>query len=186
MAGCCGEARDETSQPQNRAAPNGQLAPIVQQPSAHPGLQAPLSFGPVQETSFLQPSIQSPPPAHQSLPSTDFGYLHGRSMSWSQQPGSPQPTLSQLASFTTAQTHATPSPPPTSYDGTTVNGNFNGNLSGYRPMSQYSLQSPSPVSNGPIAGSRMSTIPAAAEEGRMSVSFDFGAFYITGRLPPFL
>lgn len=170
---CCGSAR--TYEGNSRSAPAGgtvQPFPISHQPAPHPEINNP--YDELKTTPFQVPTISSPPPVH-ALP--QFG------VNGTQSPPPPSST-----------THGSvaPSPPPQSPQ---FNGSFHGSSLADISGSLNPLRRPSP--SYPAAGNPnlLSTyrpsvaIPApsmpTADEGKMSVSIDFGklsaanTYYVT-------
>jgi len=149
---CCGESR-----PQNGVRPVGTLQPYpitTQQPSPHPVIT------PFQEKPFQPPNIVSPPPVHAAP------YLNGGTRSPPPQsstthgsfPPSPPPMLPQMGTFN--RTVVDPA----------------GSLSPLRrPNAAYSpARNPNILSTYQGSAAPMPTSVPPTDEGKMSVSIDFG------------
>lgn len=165
--GCCGEPIDKAATTQREQHVKNSY-PVSQQPSPHPGLGAPY------QEKFVPPSIPSPPLVQQ---------LTGQ-QPWHQQtiPGIPRPMSSGPMDFNPYQVQV-PSPPPTHFTGTTVAGSASG-MGGLLPSmsphnslrapSTYFNQSPSIMTTAKADPIRASELMPNIDEGRMSVSIDFG------------
>jgi hypothetical protein len=161
--GCCGEPNHLKGATNRVTSNNGQ--PVTQQPGPHPGAQ-------IQEkqTSFQQPTIPAPTPTH-PYGQNSYGQ-NGHYQSQPQAQAQPPATWS----------HHSSSPPPVNQFG--AHGTFNNSAVLQQPLLQ-----PNPVHNAsyratspPIqAGSPLNTTAPRPDfrsnEGRMSVSIDFGTTF---------
>ena len=155
---CCGEPK--TNAPTNSKPQSQPTGPIVTQPTFQPGLEKP--------QFFQQPSI-SPPPAVHTNTFTGNAFQQPRQPAWGQ---SPSPPLTN--DFGTLTNSPMPSNTPTFSGTPTFNGStFNVN-SGFSSLSQPLVR---PTSGS--AHSRSMSVSAqggqAQDEGKMSISIDFGA-----------
>jgi hypothetical protein len=159
---CCGEPAKKDSGA-NRSAPyNAQ--PRSQQPGFIPGPQ-------VQQTPFQQPSITSPAPAHQ--------FNNGYAQDGFQQPGqtwghtpSALPPGNQLSPYASLPGTSSPNASGTIYDGSTHSYNTTGNQPLMRPPSALRSENTSPR---PMPIPQSPNFAPPSDEGKMSVSIDFGA-----------
>lgn len=166
---CCGQPKDKA--PANSKPLPPQPGPIVAQPTFQPGLEKP--------QFFQQPSISPPPAVHANAFNANAfsanGFQQPGQPSWGQSPSPP------LASdFGTLNNSPMPSTTPT-FNGSTYNGStFNVN-SGFSSMSQPFMLPKSAhsghmsVSTSPQPMGQTLTGGQAQDEGKMSISIDFGA-----------
>jgi hypothetical protein len=164
---CCGSAR--TPEGDSKSAPAGgtlQPFPISHQPTAHPSINPYL-----EKSSFQVPTISSPPPVH-ALSQFGGAQFGGTQFGGTQSP--PPPSSTTHSSFA-------PSPPPQSQ----VNG-FHGNSFAELSGSMNALRRPSPSYPASGQPNLLSTYrPSVAnpapsapkDEGKMSVSIDFGTTF---------
>lgn len=171
--GCCGEPYDQT-QNEKQFIPNNAY-PVVQQPLAHPGAQ-------FQDKQFQPPPIPSPLPVQQFPGQNGANIVNGfpqqqQQQLW-QQPQSPPPNAGNP--YNTYTVPASPSPVPvmSQYTGQTVNGaNLGSTLQ--RPTPSYFGTPNSTIMTTSKINSLRSPEPMpAADEGKMSVSIDFGKRFI--------
>lgn len=158
--GCCGDPVDAAPQQQTTHAHYGT---ITQQPGLQPGLE---------KAVFQQPTILTPPPAHGA---------NGAPAPWGQS-YTPQP-VNQFGGYT--------SPPLTngqSYNGSMFNGSStfaSSNEPLARPGSAHHSHQPSFGSGSPPP--QIPAFPKVAspppDEGKMSISIDFGIFIVLYLLP---
>lgn len=148
-ASCCGEAKDLPGGMANTQAPlltGGTVTTITSQPATHPMPNM------IPNGVFQPPSILLPPPVHGNLQQQSTN-------AWSH-----SPQMTEFGTSTLSQTTAIPT-----YNGTTYNGSHfdvaNGFSSIPRPPSAHSpnLSPPKPK-------------PAIQDEGKMSISIDFGMY----------
>ncbi|KLO16492.1 actin-like ATPase domain-containing protein [Schizopora paradoxa] len=179
--GCCGEPLDDSnSGNQKNVVHNG--FPMNQQPGGMAQMQ-------YQEKQFQQPDIATPPPAHAS----QMGYnSNGMQMQQQQQQGwgtpvpphSPPPTSS--SPFNPYGMNQVPTPVPVSpqFTGTTaVNGS--GIMNSMNGMQMNQMNRPTPLYPGAsanmtatqVSGGVTNQTTTAVDEGRMSVSIDFGTTF---------
>ncbi|KAL0952735.1 hypothetical protein HGRIS_006966 [Hohenbuehelia grisea] len=185
---CCGEANDKVANntPKTQQVYNTQ--PIQQQPGPQPLLQNQL---------FQQPTISSPPLAHQqgTIGQNGFGQngmppngMQQQPNQWGQSP-SPPPT-NQFNSYVPNNNPGTPQPYPGSpgspFSGTQNGFNMNDGIT--RPTSAHtpfradtasphmSMTSPPPniMTTSPPPNSQSTFGSQPQDEGKMSVSIDFG------------
>ena len=171
--GCCGEPYDPNDASNQKNVSNNMYT-TSQQPAGN----AQMMYQDKQQ--FQQPSIPSPPPSH------GFG-MNPTMMQQQQQPGWGTPGLSQspppqsTSPFNPYAMNHPSTPQPTvspQYTGTTaVNG-----------MTPNGVQRPTPFYPGSAGSVNMTAsktngvpvqaTPAVADEGKMSVSIDFGVCYL--------
>ncbi len=165
---CCGEPKDTNADHSNRPISQYQPQPLVtQQPSPVPY--------PIAQNPFQATSISSPPPVHYG----QNGY--GSGLPWTSTP-SPPPTntMSMGASR------------PTSGHGLngSIGHSFNESMSMRRSsFGMTGSHYPSPMSPPPISTSssaRIDVAPLPPDEGKMSVSIDFGAYSLLFTIPSLL
>jgi len=161
--GCCGEPNHVKGATNRVTSNNGQ--PVTQQPGPHPGAQLQ-----EKQTSFQQPTIPAPTPTH-PYGQNSYGQ-NGHYQSQPQAQAQPPATWS----------HHSSSPPPVNQFG--AHGTFNNSAVLQQPLLQ-----PNPVHNAsyratspPIqTGSPLNTTAPRQDfrsnEGRMSVSIDFGTTF---------
>jgi hypothetical protein len=158
---CCGEPK--VNAPANREPQSQQpTRPIVTQPNFQPGLEKP--------QFFQQPSI-SPPPAVYANAFTANGLQQPGQPAWGQ---SPSPPLAN--DFGTLTNSPMPSTTPT-FNGSTYNGSTFNVSSGFSSMSQ-PLMRPTSAHSRHMSDSTpplMGQAGPAQDEGKMSISIDFGA-----------
>lgn len=147
---CCGEPKDSYNDNANRQMPpsNGY---VTQQPGLQPGLEKPF---------FQPPAISSPPPVHTFSPN---GY--GQQSPWPQNSPSPPPGAQQPVYGHPVNGYSVNDPiirPPSTHQAT-----FTPPPGSHMSMSM----SPPPLSISP--SSPQNTQPSA-DEGKMSISIDFG------------
>ncbi|OCB85968.1 actin-like ATPase domain-containing protein [Sanghuangporus baumii] len=168
--GCCGEPLNKYDDKQNLNAPNN-VYPTNQQPSPHPGALY------HEKQQFRPPSIPSPPPAQQfgaQIAVNGSGFLQ---QPWQQQmpPSSSPPLPSSSGAFNPYQLSTSPSPPPASaqFSGTTLNGMAQ--TGSFQAGSRYSSAM---MMTSRVEGSvKSSNAGPAIDEGKMSVSIDFGTTF---------
>lgn len=170
--GCCGETRSKPVANSEKQNVLDGSYPVSQQPTPHPGLQ-------YDEKQFQPPSIPSPPPAQQPLGSPDLNGF--QQQPWQQQqqglagPGSPPPTSSSHTFDPFRPAGAASPPPPGAFSGTTLQ-SFNGTpLERPTPFYSGSVQQTVSMSAQKINGYTSPEPVRTADEGKMSVSIDFGA-----------
>lgn len=182
MPDCCGQSKTDTVVTNRQPLLNGGL--ITNQPTFHPQ----------PNNVFQQPSLSPPPVAHPNTFSPNGfqqqnGFQH--QSGFQQQVGFQQQNSFQQQQPAWGQSH---SPPPMNeygatpisqattlptFTGTTYNGSQFDAASGFSPMNQpitlpKSLQSPHsppPQLNAPVP---RSNAPPIQDEGKMSISIDFG------------
>jgi hypothetical protein len=164
---CCGSPKD--SAPANSKPQTQHTGPIVTQPTFQPGLEKP--------QFFQQPSISPPPAVHANNSFTVNGFQQPGQPAWGQSPSPP------LANDFGTLTNSSPMPSttPTFNNGSTYNGStFNVN-SGFSSMSQPMMLPRSAhmghmsISTSPAPVVQQLTGSQAQDEGKMSISIDFGA-----------
>lgn len=179
MPGCCGTPAGSSKDEKNRDVKHSEQI-ISQQPGVQP--DALLSHN-----SFKLPTVPSPPPAFSSVAPNEYGqngYQPQLQQSWSSPPSSPPPNMSQYNAYSSGS----PPPPPAAYNG--AMGGVNGSIGMYGSMTSQSMMSNSQLplranSASPYMPSNNSqtittTSPVQrnfsppADEGKMSVSIDFG------------
>lgn len=167
--GCCGESR---SKPETNSEKQNVLDgsyPVSQQPTPHPGLH-------YDEKPFQQPLISSPPPAELGDPRTSAnGFPQQAWQQGAQTPGSPPPT-STSNTFDPYRPAGTASPPPSgAFSGTTLQ-SYNGTpLERPTPFYSGSVQQTVSMSATKVNGYTNPEPVRTVDEGKMSVSIDFGA-----------
>ncbi|KAL5478877.1 hypothetical protein ACEPAI_2154 [Sanghuangporus weigelae] len=168
--GCCGESLNKYDDKQNLNVQNN-VYPTNQQPSPHPGALY------HEKQQFQPPSIPSPPPAQQfggQIAVNGSGFLQ---QPWQQQmpPSSSPPLPSSPGAFNPYQLSTSPSPPPASaqFSGTTLNGMAQSGS--FQAGSRYSSVM---MMTSRVEGSvKSSNAGPAIDEGKMSVSIDFGTTF---------
>ncbi|KII84108.1 hypothetical protein PLICRDRAFT_168186 [Plicaturopsis crispa FD-325 SS-3] len=182
MPGCCGTPAGSSKDEKNRDVKHSEQI-ISQQPGVQP--DALLSHN-----SFKLPTVPSPPPAFSSVAPNEYGqngYQPQLQQSWSSPPSSPPPNMSQYNAYSSGS----PPPPPAAYNG--AMGGVNGSIGMYGSMTSQSMMSNSQLplranSASPYMPSNNSqtittTSPVQrnfsppADEGKMSVSIDFGTTF---------
>ncbi|KAH9476914.1 Heat shock 70 kDa protein 12B [Psilocybe cubensis] len=162
---CCGEPKD-ANPPQNRALPQHTGGTIVNQPGYTPGLEKP--------QYFQQPSISPPPAIHAnafSVNGQQQQIIQQQQTGWG---GSPSPPpMNDFAQMNGASTN------------TAVNGTYNGasfNVNNGFSASNAPLMRPGSahnrnmsISTPPLPNSQ--SIVPAPDEGKMSISIDFGTTF---------
>jgi len=166
---CCGEPKDKpgASNSKPQAIPNGH---VTTQPGLHPGLEKP--------QFYQQPSLSPPPAAHTNpFGANNFQVAQQQTgqTAWGNSPS--PPPMNDFGSMNTATTQT--------YNGSTYNGSTfnvqNGFSSVNQPLMhlsaahtpQMSLSS-SPMGNQTTNMGQLST--QIQDEGKMSISIDFGAY----------
>jgi len=163
---CCGESVSKAQDVQSRAANPYPLAPVTSQPNGQPTLQPP--------QSFQQPALTTPPTAYgPPQPQQHYGQ-NGNVAQWVQSTttASPPPQTAPLPQQFTGysqSTHTNSPPPPLS-----PFGNMTDSIA--RPPSVFTgASSPPPMSTSPpLPMAVPSGFQQSVDEGRMSVSIDFG------------
>ncbi|KAF8970592.1 hypothetical protein BDZ97DRAFT_1790034 [Flammula alnicola] len=165
---CCGEPKENGLT--NNVKPQA-MGPIVNQPTLQPGLEKP--------QYFQQPSISPPPPAFANTFSAN-----GFQQTPQQQPGawSQSPSPPPVNDFGALQNAGTPPPPSTFNGSTTYNGSTFSVTNGFSSMNQplmrpSSAHSPHMSISTPPPGQMNQHNPAVQEEGKMSISIDFGTTF---------
>lgn len=180
--GCCGESRDKKEPSQNEV---GVVYPTSQQPSPHPGALA-------EKQQFIPPSIPSPPPSHNqqfgmtsplmqqqpwmnqgqqqmmmpqasqgyNLPAGAYNPFQGGSSSPSPPPPIASPQFPGMNSMIQDTAFARPNPFPYGYNQQN------------RSSVMMSTQNPTRIQSAPVI-----------DEGKMSVSIDFGEYFLVQDAP---
>lgn len=174
MGGCCGEPvkADDLKNSQNAPSvyPQGT---VTSQPNGQPQLQQPLGF--------QQPSIAAPPamyghPGQQQLPQQHSGLMQ-QQQPWNTGSPPPQPAMMQQQ-FTGYSSPHSP-PPPSMFGADTAVDSI------MRPPSAFNSQDHSNTTMSmtpPLPMLPPGFAQKAADEGRMSISIDFGErFQMLGR-----
>lgn len=171
---CCGEPVNKNKEDTNRVVPFN-IQSINQQPSPHPGAQF------QEKAAFQHPGILSPPPTHQYNGNT-YGQNNVAQpqvlTAWAQ-PGQPTPSPPPVNQFNSFVPPTSPLLPPSTPTNNASN-TYNGSANGYAPLTH-----PSPVQSFPyradttspaasIAVPPMTATSSQPDEGKMSVSIDFG------------
>lgn len=172
--GCCGESRDEpVAEEGNRITPFKQGEPVNQQPS-------PQSTPHWQEkASFQPPNLSTPPPALQYGQNGQTP-LH---QPWAQQPSAPfnpyafsssPPPATSPTIHGTGYGSSSPSPPPTAFGATATLAQPG---AAYAPNGTNRMT----VTGRGASGAALSQndFAAPSDEGKISVSIDFGAPLVT-------
>ncbi|KAH8114842.1 actin-like ATPase domain-containing protein [Phellopilus nigrolimitatus] len=161
---CCGKPYDQSATNSQKQHVSNNLYPTNQQPSPHPGAHFP------EKQQFQPPAIPSPPSVQQ------FGF-HQQQQTWQHAPISSAP-------FNPYQLSGSPSPPPagSQFSGTTLNGMDGMTPSGsiQRPTPYYagaSAQSSVMMTTSKINGLKSPEPSSIVDEGKMSVSIDFGTTF---------
>ncbi|KAI5120632.1 hypothetical protein M0805_009392 [Coniferiporia weirii] len=180
--GCCGEPYDHTAKNSQKQHVLDSPHPTNQQPSPHPNAQ-------YNEQQFRPPTIPAPPPTQQ------FGGQHVvnsaatngfQQQPWQQQmlSGSPSPPSTSPPPFNPYLLPGSPSPPPTAnqLSGTTLNGahGLSAASTVQRPSPYYTGMSPQSsiaLTSTKFNGLKGPEPVSVADEGRMSVSIDFGTTF---------
>lgn len=173
--GCCGQPYDETTTNSQKQLVANNSYPTNQQPSPHPGTQ-------YQEKQFLPPTIPSPAPTQQFGSQNGAGANGFPQQPWQQQmlAGSPPPPSTSPPPFNPYQLSGSPSPPiaATQFSGSNLHGMAN-MAAVQRPMPYYpgasAAQSSIMMTTSKLSGMKTPETVPAADEGKMSISIDFGA-----------
>ncbi|KAF9529066.1 hypothetical protein CPB83DRAFT_790568 [Crepidotus variabilis] len=178
---CCGTPKDKSGVTNKGQVPQPTGAPVTTQPGFTPGLEKQL---------FQQPNLSPPPQA--------FLNSNGQNGSFMQ-----QHTGGQQGGNLTPQWTGSPSPPPgqhmmnpsdygtlntastaTAYNGSTFNGSsFNAQTGSFVGSPQMGMVTPPPLAATPLPGQGRLAAQItgqqqpAADEGKMSVSIDFGTTF---------
>jgi hypothetical protein len=172
---CCGEPANNSKEPSNRPTQHNPQS-VTRQPGPHPGPQFQN-----QPASFQQPNITAPAPTHQ------FNGFAQNSLQ--QQPWEPKPSPGpQFNPYQPSSSPPLSTPSPGGWNGS--QNTYNGTNGSYSTTGNQPLISPSPaqlrsssVSPGltspppirPPSRDQQSYAPPS-DEGKMSVSIDFGPF----------
>jgi len=186
---CCGEPKKPSLDEFNRPPPQQEFSGqqwVNQQPGPQPMLEKPpgmqqMNGGSYNSTEFHPPPLASPPPTMSFM----NGSMNGSQVHMQYQQQQQQQQLPQGA-WSPPPVHHTPSPPPTTsspYQTTTA---FSADSHSLRPSSLYQssfggMGPPAPISPPPMTATPFSSLPPTTralppDEGKMSVSIDFGAF----------
>lgn len=172
--GCCGESReDPIPEEGNRITPFKEGGPIAQQPSSQSTPQW------QEKASFQPPSLSTPPPALQ-YGQNGQNQLH---QPWAQQPATPfnpyaltsspppatSPTMFNGSINGTGYGSSSPSPPPNAYG---MNSHLTQPGAAYAPGANRMTVTGRGMS---ATGLTQNDFAAPSDEGKISVSIDFGA-----------
>lgn len=152
---CCGQAKDGSEDTANRSVAVGQPGFVNQQPGPQPGLE---------KQVFQQPNIPSPPPVH---PYGQNGF--SQQPSWGSQPSPSPPPPGAGPPFVSSGNGY---PGSNGFSTEPILRPDSAHQSSYGPGSRMSMTA-SPMMSPPLPSMPSSTSPPL-DEGKMSVSIDFG------------
>jgi len=165
---CCGNAKEPGISNSQPTPQHGGM--VTAQPRGQPMMEKP--------APFMQPGISPPPQVHANTfnPNAPFQQPQNTGPHWGS--GAPTPmNASEFGSFNTATTA-------TAFTGSAYNGSTFNVQTGFTSNTPSAMRSSSPpmsnmVSSSPMPQSRMAQ--SHQDEGKMSISIDFGEFHYSAR-----